>query len=394
MRLRAPTGRERQHAVDALHAAVRDGRLDLAGFDAHLAALLSAPTLADVERLAGQVGVAPFRMELRGTDGIAVLEPDRVVLTFGERWTADIKEARSPRVVPLPAIAAVELESGWASGHIRLRLVGEAPSYQPRKPSEDVNAVTFGVADQGERAKELADEVRRRIALEPRVPEPQLLPPQHRLPGLPPPPPGELFVRVRTVRHVVTLDENGVLIEHRSGGAPRRWIPLTAIAAVEFHPGRGFRSGHVRFVLAGLPAGYRRPAPGKDPDAFTFGAVGREAGEAEELAAHVAARITRPRVVEPRLLPGNQPADWGPPRDHPPAPPAWNPPAVATPVPAPPVAPPPVSGPPSPSAVPVPSATPAGDAPAQLRELAKLRAEGLITDADYEAKKQEILRRW
>jgi hypothetical protein len=166
-------------------------------------------------------------------------------------------------------------------------------------------------------------------------------------------------VQASTVTHRVTLDENGVLIERR-GSDQRQWLPLTAIAAVEFDPGKGFRSGHVRFVLAGLPAGYRHPAPKKDRHAFTFTADGREAGEAEELAAHVAARITGPRVVETALLPGNQPADWG------------------------------SAGPPPGALVPAPS----GDAAGRLRELARLRAEGLIDDADYQTKKQEILRLW
>jgi hypothetical protein len=73
-------------------------------------------------------------------------------------------------------------------------------------------------------------------------------------------------------------------------------------------------------------------------------------------------------VVAPELLPGNDPAHW-------PAPP----PVTVTPAGAP--------------ASPRPSAD-ADRAPAQLRELARLRAEGLITDADYEAKKHDILNRW
>jgi len=369
---RAPSGRERQHVIDALHAAVRAGTLDLAGFDRHLTAALAAPTLADLHTL----GIAPFQLELRGMDGVATLHADRVVLEFDSRMhTQSVKKVRSPRTVPLPAIAAAHYTSGILSEGLRLRLVGEAPSYRPpRRADRDVNAILLNSGRRRE-AEAFAAEVNERVGLEPRVPEPHLLPPQHRLPGLPPPPRGEVFVQARTITHLVTLDENGVLIEERRG-RKRRWLPLTGIAAVEFDPGGGpFRRGYVRFVLAGLPAGYRHPAPKKDPNAFVFNSAVGEAGEAEELAAHAAARITGPRVIETALLPGNQPSDW-----HPPTTPA-SPPTPAI---------------PATPAAPAPPAAPehAGDAPARLRELAKLRAEGLITDADYEAKKQEFLRRW
>jgi hypothetical protein len=360
---RAPTQRERQHVVEALHRAVAAGTLHLPDFERQLTATLHAPTLAECERLAAAWGVSPLRMELRGSDGVAVLEGDRVILTFAAWSTLDVKKVRSPRVIPLTAIAAVEFAPRWVGGDLRFRLAGEAPSYEPPRPKYDANTLQLDPSER-ESSEAFAAELSERIALQPRVPEPQLLPPQHRLPGLPPPPPGELFVQLQTHSHVVTLDENGVLIERRWDEKPSRWLPLTAIAAVEFDPGRGFRSGTVRFVLAGLPAGFRRPAPDDDPDGFTFTSNSGDAGTAEDLAAHVAARITRPRVVEPSLLPGNHPADWGSPGTVPlPSPPSWTPP-------------------------------PAGDAPTQLRELARLRAEGLITDADYEAKKQEILRRW
>lgn len=371
---RAPSGRERQHVVEALHHAVRAGALDLSGFDRHLTAALGAPTLADLHGLAGPLGIPPFRMELRGMDGVAVLHADLLVLEFDANLTQTAKKVRSPRTIPLPAIAAAYYGTpGLLSNGLRLRLVGEAPSYRPPRQADfDINAILLKSGQRPD-AEAFAAEVNERVALEPRVPAPQLLPPQHRVPGLPPPPPGEVFIQVRTTTHLVTLDENGVLIEDKRPGkrfGRRRWLPLTGIAAVEFEPGEGvFRRGHVRFVLAGLPAGYRHPAPSRDPNAFVFSARIGEAGEAEELAAHVAARITGPRVVETALLPGNQPADWGLPQKSP-----------AVPPPAPPVG--------------VPEASTAGYAPAQLRELAKLRAEGLITDADYEAKKREILRRW
>jgi Domain of unknown function (DUF1707)/Short C-terminal domain/Domain of unknown function (DUF4429) len=361
---RAPSGRERQHVVDALHAAVRAGTLDLHAFDQRLTAALAAGTMAELDAL----GVPPFRLRLRGLDGVAALHADRIVLEFDSRLsTQAVKKVRSPRSIPLPAIAAAYYTPGLLSEALRLRLVGEAPSYQPpHRADHDVNAILLNVGQRRE-AEAFVAEVNERVGLEPRVPEPQLLPPQHRLPGLPPPPPGELYVQVRTTTHLVTLDENGVQIEDRRIGmrlGKRRWLPLTGIAAVEFDPGGGaFRRGHVRFVLAGLPAGYRHPAPKKDANAFLFSSGIGEAGEAEELAAHVAARITGPRVVETTLLPGNRPADWGLPAA------------------------------PQPTAPAVPP-QPTGAAPAQLRELAKLRAEGLITDADYEQKKQEILRRW
>jgi hypothetical protein len=359
---RPPSGRERQHVVDALHAAVRAGTLDLHTFDQRLTAALAAATVADLDAL----GVPPFRLLLRGLDGVAVMHADRIVLRFDSRSTQAVKKVRSPRSIPLPAVAVAYYTPGLLSESLRLRLVGEAPSYQPpHRADHDVNAVRLNVG-QRQVAEAFAAEVNERVGLEPRVPEPQLLPPQHRVPGLAPPPPGELYVQVRTTTHLATLDENGVLIEDRRIGmrlGKRRWLPLTGIAAVEFDHGATFRRGHVRFVLAGLPAGYRHPAPKKDPNAFLFSPGIGEAGEAEELAAHVAARITGPRVVETALLPGNLPADWGLP---------------AAPQPAAPAVPP----------------QPTGAAPAQLRELAKLRAEGLITDADYELKKQEILRRW
>ncbi|SCF34418.1 protein of unknown function (DUF4429) [Micromonospora viridifaciens] len=358
---RPPTDAERQHHVAALHTALAENAIDLAQFEQLLTEVLRADALDEIERVTSALQVMPFQIELRGHDGTAVLERDRIVLEFPRRLTTQgCKVARSPRTIPLPAVAWVEFECKWSGGHVRLRLVGEAPEYRPRPPSHDANALEI-TADQRDTAEAFVAEVRHRIQLEPRTPEPQLLPPQHRVPGLPPPPRGELFVQLRDLVHEITLDENGVLLEFRGGPkqGTRRWLPLTAIASVEFAPPQGFRNGYVRFILAGLPAGYRRPAPKRDPDAFEF-TVGRDEGVAEELAAHVAARITGPRVVEPSLLPGNDPASW-----------------------------PPEAGPHTTT-----PATPTSGVPGQLRELARLRAEGIITGAEYEAKKQELLRRW
>jgi hypothetical protein len=366
---RPPTDGERQHYAGALQEAVAAGRIDLADFDRRVAAVFRAGTLDEIEQIVAGLPVVPPTHVLRGSDGTATLERDRVVLRFPAGIaTQDIKEARSPRVIALTAIAAVEHEPERHGGYLRLRLAGEAPSYQPRPPAFDANAVVFaGSAHTGVEA--FAAELRQRIAIEARTPDPQLLPAQGRLPGLPPPPPGELFVQLVTGEGTVTADENGVQIRFQSAlafGARRksdvqRWLPLTAIAEVEVLPARLMRWGYLRFVLAGLPAGYRRPKPAHDVDSVAL-ITAKEEGTAEDLAAHVAARITGPRVVEPALLPGNDPAHWP--------------------------APPPVAAPPA-------GASPGvADAPAQLRELARLRAEGIITDADFEAKKRDLLDRW
>ncbi|GAA4728860.1 DUF4429 domain-containing protein [Phytohabitans rumicis] len=366
MTTRQPTDAERQHYARALHDAVAAGSLDLAGFDRLLAAVLHADRLEEIERLTSELPVGPFRMEVSGAEGTAVLERDRIVLQFDRALTQSVKKARSPRVIPLPAIASVEYEPKRSGVHVRFRLVGEAPDYRRRDPERDANTVTLW-SDRREEAEAFVAEVRQRILLEPRTPDPQLLPPQARVPGLAPPPRGELFVQLRTFEGTVTLDENGVLLDFQRGPKrdTRRWLPLTAIAAVEFTtPGR-WRAGSVRFVLAGLPAGYRPPEPKRDHDAFVI-EPGREEGEGEDLAAHVAARITGPRVVEPGLLPGNDPAHW----------PAGAHEGLTRPAEA------------------DTAEGETGDVPGQLRELARLRAEGILTDAEYEAKKRDLLGRW
>lgn len=73
---------------------------------------------------------------------------------------------------------------------------------------------------------------------------------------------------------------------------------------------------------------------------------------------------------------------------------AGTPPAVAAPPPAVAAPPPAVAAPPPPTpTTPPPPVSAADDAAAALTRLADLHAQGLITDADYEAKKTEILGR-
>ncbi|MFY1689036.1 DUF4429 domain-containing protein [Plantactinospora sp. WMMB782] len=406
MASRPLTERERWHYVGALHGLLGANRLDLAGFEKRIAGVWAAATVAEAEAVLHDLSVAPLRLVVKGLDGSVTLDRDEVVLAFDRRWTSQrIKRVRSPRRIGLPAIADVEFRP---RKYLRVRLAGETTDYRPRAVAFDVHALQLGYGNESEQAA-LVAELTERIRSEPRIPDPRLLPPQARMAGLPPPPPGELFVQVVTATMTVTLDENGVLLEARRGPlrGSRRWIPLTAIAAVEFVPDPpGLRMGHLRFVLAGLPAGYLPPKPGHDPDAFEFVTGSDEDGLAEELATQVAARITRPRVVDPTLLPGNAPAHWsavpvsgwgappmptagqmaGDPYRHPPAPHL-----AGSKLPA--------SYPPPPLALPV-QGNPAGpfwagaDVPHQLRELARLRAEGLITDQEYEAKKREILDRW
>ncbi|GIG89227.1 DUF4429 domain-containing protein [Plantactinospora endophytica] len=424
------TERERQHYSEALHQLLSANRLELAGFEQRIAGIWAAATVGEADAVVRDLGIAPLRLTFAGADGSVTLDRDAVLLTFEQKWTTQqIKRVRSPRRIGLPAIAAVEFQP---RKYLRLRLAGEAADYRPRPPAFDVNALQLGYLKEPE-LDALVAELDERIRSEPRTPDPGLLPPQARVPGLPPPPPGELFVQVVTASTTATLDENGVLLEVRRGRhrGSRRWIPLTAIAAVEFVPNPpGLRLGYLRFVLAGLPASYLPPKPENDPDAFEF-VTGKEEGLAEELATQVAARITRPRVVDPTLLPGNAPAGWpalgwpapvpapgqpvGKVRQPPPAPtPPPGPPLPAGyPAPHPPGPPLPTgypaphpAGPPLPAGYPPPQpglpaqAGPVGppapgiDAPNQLRELARLRAEGLITDQDYEAKKREILDRW
>jgi hypothetical protein len=344
------------------------GGISLAEFDQRVAGIWAADSFDRVEQAVTGLNVPPPALELRGIDGTATLDRDAVTLVLDRRTTQDIKRARSPRRIPLGAVASVEYEPRGSGGYLRIRLAGEAPGYQPHRPQFDANAILLTPGHRSD-DDEFVAELRQRVTLAPRRPVPELLPPQARLPGLAAPPWGELFCQLRTGAATVTVDENGVLLDFRSGPKrnTRRWLPMTAIAAVEFVPHRRLRSGHVRFMLAGLPAGYRHPPPATDPDTFTF-IGGREEGAAEDLAAQVAARITGPRAVEPALLPGNDAAHL----PVPPQPRTESPPTVPPPLPT----------------------GPGADAASQLRELARLRAEGLINNDDYDVKKQEILRRW
>ncbi|HXZ26282.1 MAG TPA: SHOCT domain-containing protein, partial [Nitrospiria bacterium] len=77
-----------------------------------------------------------------------------------------------------------------------------------------------------------------------------------------------------------------------------------------------------------------------------------------------------------------------------PTPEAASAPPGTSPAPAPSATVPPPAAPGAQSIVPAPPGPPAAVSPLEekLRELKKLRDEGLITDADYEAKKQELLK--
>lgn len=232
---------------------------------------------------------------LAGHDGEAVLDRDAVEFRFPRRLsTTAVKTARSPRRVPLHAIAEIEYEAHGRRPYLRLRLAGELPGHEPRLPELDVDALLL---DAGRRADNDAfvAELRARLSAEP-VPEPRLLAPDAHAPGLPPVS-GPIWLRVDTLDGRVSLTEQRVTLEFNSTmrGTRRQELAVADIRGVEFVPAKPHRSGLVRFLVPGAEL---RPDPRRDPHTIRFMA-GEEEGRMADLAAELAARLTP--AAEPAL---------------------------------------------------------------------------------------------
>jgi hypothetical protein len=118
-------------------------------------------------------------MECRGSEGRVVLDEDAVTFHFEGFATLPVKKQASPRRIPLSAIARVEcrdvdsrLQRG---GYLRLHLVG-APEPEKYRRERDINSMVYLKADQAGPLRELAYEIERRLAVIPRAQDDALLP--------------------------------------------------------------------------------------------------------------------------------------------------------------------------------------------------------------------------
>ena len=110
-------------------------------------------------------------------DGSLTIRDDAVILTF-EGWTTQAqKKNASPRRIPFAAIKNIELvkPKGLSAGHLRFVLAG-FENVPAQKPILDINTALLNAGKTYEAAASIEGELRQRIAGSNAVPHPELLP--------------------------------------------------------------------------------------------------------------------------------------------------------------------------------------------------------------------------
>ncbi|PRX95727.1 DUF4429 domain-containing protein [Allonocardiopsis opalescens] len=301
--------------------------------------------------------------ELRGNHATWRFDGASVDITYDTGWRANpLHRALGQTRVPAEAIGAVEFRtSGRRAWRLRLRL---RPGLDPYalaggalRPDTDPYLLS-GTAGSQLTAEYFADQVRTAAELTPDAESPARLR-ELLAPAVP--------VHVQVAEGVAAFDGAAVTLEwngsHASGAKARqrsKEYPLAGLSRVVWAPGVSGDYGYLRLVPKGAPSG-----PVKQAKDFTTLLCWGKKQEASLLlvAAAIAARLD----LEPRALPAAESE-------------------------------------PAPAALPAATPAPAGvaDPPtadddqrtfARIRELGRLRDEGLITETEFEGKKKELLDR-
>ncbi|MBB4892253.1 hypothetical protein FHS39_001264 [Streptomyces olivoverticillatus] len=295
--------------------------------------------------------------EILQKDGSWTFDGDTIGIVPGREKTHPLRQTLGRLAVPLTAVAGIALEPGRRGGRLRLRLRdGTDPLSQVARGRLADAADPYQLAVEADRmgvAEYFADEVRHALLLE-QVPDGPAE--RYLLPG--PALPLSVSTGDGTVSfdgERVRLEWNWMAEEGKKSAGPRE-LPVRDIDSVEWLPATGLQNGHLRFVV---PAA-RTNAPAKhDPHALELHGFKKDTLTAL-IAAAVAARLPHPygKTAE---LPAALDA--------------------------------------APEAVPAvtagASAEPDHDALLRrLRELGELHHAGILTDEEFGAAKQAILRRF
>ncbi|MFD6419806.1 DUF4429 domain-containing protein [Streptomyces sp. NPDC060194] len=272
-------------------------------------------------------------------DGLAVR-----IVPGGDRGVGVLRQRLGEVSVPLEAIAAVSFEPGRKSGRLRLRLRdGADPLLQITGDTLDGSGDPYRLTvgnDRAAVAEYFVDEVRNALLLDqvPATPVDRYLLPGPALP-----------VTAAAGDGTATFDGERIHLswnwkteESKSSGGPRE-IALADVESVEWRPSMGMENGFLRFRVA---KGASQAPPKYDPYAIELWGFGKDPLMAL-VAAAVAARMPHPSAA------------------------ATKPPAAL-------------------------AKAPADDHDAlvrRLRELGELHRSGVLTDDEFSAAKQAVLRR-
>lgn len=301
-------------------------------------------------------------VEILQKDGTWAFEGDAIRIVPG--WDKGVHAARQTLgelTVPLTALAGISFEPGRKGGRLRLQLRRDADPLSRatggRMPdAADPYQLTVD-ASGADVAGYLVDEVRQALLLD-QVPSGPV--DRYLVPG--PAVPLSVSAGDGTVHfdgELVRLEWNWKTDEDKRAAGPTV-LPLAEIRAVEWRPSAGLENGCLRFTTAGGPS--RLPAK-RDPHAVELYGFKKD-----PLMALVAAAVTA-RLPHPSA--GSEPAASLP---------------ASSPVQQ-------LEG----SAPAAPAAGPGADHDTllrRLRELGELHHAGVLTDEEFTAAKQAILRRF
>ncbi|MEV4438252.1 DUF4429 domain-containing protein [Streptomyces sp. NPDC049577] len=327
--------------------------------------------------------------EILQKDGSWAFDGDTIRIVPGREKTHPVRQTLGELVVPLAAVAGVAFEPGRRGGRLRLRLRdGADPLSQVARGRLPEAADPYQLAVEADRtgvAEYFVDEVRHALLLE-QVPDGPV--DRYLLPG--PAVPLSVGAWDGTASfdgERLRLEWNWKTEEGKRSGGPRE-LRISDITSVEWLPAAGLQNGHVRFVV---PAASTTAPAKHDPHAVELAGFKKDPLMAL-VAAAVVARLPHPYGKAA----GPSGAALPPAAGATPGLTAPGLPAAA--LPAAPSGPEAASGAGAAPAAPAPDGEPAApDHDAllrRLRELGELRHAGILTDDEFSAAKQAILRRF
>ncbi|MFF4159574.1 DUF4429 domain-containing protein [Streptomyces sp. NPDC001678] len=315
--------------------------------------------------------------EILQKDGTWTFDGDTIRIVPGrERGAHPLRQTLGELAVPLGAVAGVAFEPARRGGRLRLRLRdGSDPLTQAARGRLPEAADPYQLAVEQDRtgvAEYFVDEVRHALLLEqlPDGPTDRYL-----LPG--PAVPLSVSAGDGTASfdgERVRLEWNWVTAEGKKS-AGTRVLPVADIASVEWQPSAGLENGYLRFTVPQAPT---NAPPKHDPHAIELFGFKKDPLMAL-VAAAVIARLPHPSAAGTARSAGAAQSAAVPPG----APAPGAPKALEGTLPA---------GPAAPE-----QGDPAADHDTllrRLRELGELRHTGILTDEEFAAAKQAVLRRF
>ncbi|MFB7916659.1 DUF4429 domain-containing protein [Streptomyces sp. NPDC056061] len=307
--------------------------------------------------------------EIIQRDGTWTFDGEAVRIVPGrEKGVHPLRQELGERVVPLHALAGIAFEPRRKGGSLRLRLRdGACPILRAANGRLKDAADPYQLAVEKDRtgvAEYFVDEVRNALLVErvPSGPTDGFLLPGPAVPVAGGGGDGTASFDGKTIR----LTWNWKAKEVKSSGGPVTF-PVSEVTEVHWMPAIGLENGHLRFVR-GIPGRSSAPATAAEYDLYALDLWGLS--KKEYTAVLVAAAV----LVR---LPGGPEADAGDGDGATDASPAELP-------------------------APAPSPAPGADAPPaddhdvllrRLRELGELHRTGVLTDDEFTAAKQAVLRR-